>query len=40
MANEEEFHLTVSPAQLEREQTNEEAQAVVDASEDQRRRAW
>jgi hypothetical protein len=40
LATEEQFHLTVAAAQLEHEQTDEEAQAAVDASWDQKRRAW
>ncbi len=40
VAKEEELHLTIAVSQLEREQTDKEAQAAVDASKDQRRQAW
>ena len=40
VAKEEELHLTIAVSQLEREQTDKEAQAAVDASKDQMRRAW
>jgi len=40
VAKEEELHLTIAVSQLEREQTDKEAQAAVDASKDQKRQAW
>ena len=40
MAKEEDLRITVAAAQPEDEQTDEEAQTVVDTSKDQERRAW
>jgi hypothetical protein len=38
VAKEEKLHVTVAGAQLEHEKTDQNAQAAVDASRDQRRR--
>lgn len=39
MAKEKKIHVTVAGAQLEHEKTDQNAQAAVDESRDQRRRA-
>ena len=40
VAKEEEFNLTIAAIDLEHEHIDEEAQAAVEAGEDQERRAW
>jgi hypothetical protein len=40
VAKEKEFNLMIDTIELEHEHINEEAQAAVDAGEDQERRAW